>query len=102
MIVRLSQFMLAFISATCVFSQFSLAPDVRAQERSHVERFSTPEARAERVEAEANQKLAAKPNDTEALNLRGLARIRFGRYPEAYKDLSRAVALKPDNSDYQA
>ena len=34
--------------------------------RSHVERFSTPEVRAERSEADATAKLAANANDTEA------------------------------------
>ncbi|MFN2516655.1 MAG: tetratricopeptide repeat protein, partial [Pyrinomonadaceae bacterium] len=73
-----------------------------APTRSHVERFSTIEARAERVESEANEKLIANPNDAPALNLRGVARLFLGRYPEAAKDLRHAVALKPDNSTYQA
>ena len=60
--------------------------------RSHVERFSTPEVRAERSEAEATAKLAANANDTEALNARALARMHLGRYSEAYDDLRRAAA----------
>ena len=72
------------------------------QPRSHVERFSTPEARAERVEAEASARLATNPNDAEALNLRALARMRFGHYQEAYTDLHRAVSLKPNVAAYQA
>ena len=74
----------------------------RPKERSHVERFSTPEVRAERDEADANTKLAANPNDDQALNARSLARMRLGRYNEAYDDLRRAVSLKPSNSEYQA
>ncbi len=71
-------------------------------QRSHVERFSTPEVRAERAEADANAKLAANPNDDVALNARSLARMRLGRYNEAYEDLRRAVSLKPAFSDYQS
>ncbi len=70
--------------------------------RSHVERFRTPEVRAERAEADANTKLTANPNDDVTLNARSLARMRLGRYNEAYEDLRRALSLKPDNSDYQA
>lgn len=70
--------------------------------RSHVERFSTLETRAERVETEANAKLAANPNDAEALNLRAAARMGLGKYAEAYEDLHRAVSLRPDNSNYQS
>lgn len=72
-----------------------------ATTRSHVERFSTPEVRAERSEADATAKLAANANDTEALNARALARMRLGRYSEAYEDLHRAATLKPSNADYQ-
>jgi len=70
--------------------------------RSHVERFRTPEVRAERAEADANEKLTANPNDDVNLNARSLARMRLGRYSEAYEDLQRAVSLKPNNSDYRA
>jgi len=70
-------------------------------ERSHVERFTTVETRAERTEAEASKKLVSNPNDADALNLRGLARLFLGHYQEAQEDLTRAVAIKPDNSSYQ-
>lgn len=70
--------------------------------RSHVERFSSPQARAERAEAEATEKLKAAPNDPENLNARAYARMGLGRYPEAVEDLSRAVALNPRKADYQA
>jgi len=73
-----------------------------ARVRSHVERFSTPEARAERSEADATAKLKTHPDDTESLNQRALARMRVGRYQEAYDDLRRAVSLKADNAAYQA
>jgi tetratricopeptide (TPR) repeat protein len=72
-----------------------------APERSHVERFSTPEVKAEREEAAANAKIAANPNDDQALNSRAVARMRLGRYQEAYQDMRRAVELKPGDSDYQ-
>src|SRR5712675_229664 len=73
-----------------------------ATERSHVERFSSPEVRAERSEAEANSRLAANPNDDQTLNARSLARMRLGRYEEAQADLRRAISLKPANAEYQA
>lgn len=89
---------------TCVICAISVCaqstPSV-TRPRSHVERFSTPEAHAARVEADADAKLAANPNDTEALNRRALARMRFGRYADGYEDLRRAVSLKPNNSEYQ-
>jgi tetratricopeptide (TPR) repeat protein len=70
--------------------------------RSHVERFSTPEVRAERTEQDATARLNANQNDTEALNSRALARMSLGRYKEAHEDLLRAVALKPASGDYRA
>lgn len=72
------------------------------KERSHVERFSTPEVRAEKGELDATTKLTTNSNDDQALNLRSLARMRLGRYKEAYDDLRRAVALKPESAEYQA
>jgi tetratricopeptide (TPR) repeat protein len=89
------------ICAVSVCAQ-STPPATQARARSHVERFSTPEARAERVEADASAKLAANPKDTDSLNQRALARMRFGRNQEAYEDLRRAVSLKPDSAVYQA
>src|ERR1700730_13601993 len=70
--------------------------------RSHVERFSTPEVRAGRDEADANSKLTTNTNDDQALNARALARMRLRHYTEAYDDLRRAVSLKSANSEYQA
>ncbi len=80
----------------------ALGQSALPNQRSHVERFSTPAVRAERAEADADAKLAANPNDDAALNARSLARMRLGRYNEAYEDLRRAVSLKPAVSDYQA
>ena len=70
--------------------------------RSHLERFSTPQARAERAEAEASEKLKAQPNDPDNLNARAYARMGLGRYPEAIADLTRAVSINPTKADYQA
>lgn len=70
--------------------------------RSHVERFSAPEARAGRAEADATAKLATNPNDAEALGARAYARMNLGRYKEAAEDLRRALALKPGNAEYHA
>src|SRR5262249_48143864 len=83
-----------FITWTLLFAAltFAQAPPAR---RSHVERFSTPEVRAERSEAEATARLAVDPNDAAALYSRALARSLLGRNSEAYQDLQRAVSLKP-------
>ena len=90
------QFVLLWL---CVFSASAAA---QPRERSHVERFSTPEVKAEREEIAANEKLAANPNDDQALNARAIARIRLGKYQDAYEDVRRAVQSQPANSDYQA
>lgn len=87
------------LGATNCFAQ-AAAPATAA--RSHVERFSTPTMRAERVEAEAGVRLAADHSDAEALNLRGLARMQLGRFNEAHEDLRRAVSLRPQESRYRA
>ncbi|HUE81096.1 MAG TPA: tetratricopeptide repeat protein [Pyrinomonadaceae bacterium] len=90
---------LCFASATYSAGQSSATT---SKSRSHVERFSTPAARAERDEVEANQKLATQPNDDVVLNMRAIARMRLGRYSESLDDLQRAVSLKPNKSEYHA
>jgi tetratricopeptide (TPR) repeat protein len=70
--------------------------------RSHVERFSSPEARAGRAEAEATAKINANSSDPEAYNARSLARMHLGQYAEAQDDLRRAIALKPTEAEYHA
>ncbi len=72
------------------------------QRRSHVERFSTPEARAARSEKDLSEKLSQNPNDAEKLNERALARTRLQKYAEAFEDLRKASALEPANADYKA
>lgn len=74
----------------------------QSKQRSHVERFSTPEMRAEQTESETTAKLAADPKDAESFNSRALARLRLGKYAEAEADLNRAIALGPNVSEYQA
>ena len=90
------------LALVCFCVVVGQSPEPPAKERSHVERFSSPEVRAERAESDANAKLAANANDDQALNARALARMRLGRNKDAYEDLKRAISLKPDNSDYQA
>jgi tetratricopeptide (TPR) repeat protein len=98
MLIRyLSAFLFGLHVATSVAGQSSATIT-----RSHVERFSTVETRAERVETDATAKLETNPNDAAALNSRGVARLFLGKYQEAYGDLNRAVLLKPDNAAYQA
>lgn len=84
----------------CALASYGQAP-VGAQ-RSHVDRFSTPEIRAEKAEADATTKLKANPQDAEALNARALARLRLTRYQEAYADLRQAVSLRSSDAEYQA
>ena len=90
------------LSMLVILDAAASVPAQQPKERSHVERFSTPEAKAGREESEASAKLAANPNDDQALNARAIARIRLGRYHEAFEDARRAVSLKPADSDYQA
>ncbi|MDX6497583.1 MAG: protein O-GlcNAc transferase [Blastocatellia bacterium] len=97
-IQRVLVVLLALGSGHAIVAQSTNPP---AKELSHVERFSTPEVRAERSEADAAAKLAVNPNDDLALNARALARMRLGRYEEAQADLRRVVSLKPANAEYQ-
>src|SRR5205807_3613184 len=101
MTVVLSQLLVCLGCPIVVFGQVPASSSVATQ-KSHVERFSTPEMRAEKVEAETTAKLTTNPKDSEALNLRALARMRFGRYQEAAEDLRRAVSLNPKIAVYQA
>lgn len=70
--------------------------------RSHIERFSTSEAKAEKIEADATAKLKTNPQDAAAFNERALARVRLNRYQDAYADLRQAVDLKPLEAKFQA
>jgi len=98
MFVRITfAFLLVFVWIGVDSAQSSTPP---AKEKSHVERFSTPEVRAESAEADATAKLANLPNDDVALNSRALARIRLGKIAEAFQDLSKAASIRPDKSDY--
>ena len=90
-----------FAAASTALAQSSL-PSPSTSTKSHVERFSTPEMRAERAESEASATLQTNPNDVKALNARSLARMRLGNYRDALTDLERAVSLKPNESEYQA
>ncbi len=108
MLARATQLIAAgFVCALCVNAQQSpppatSPPSATSSARSHVERFSAPEALAGRDETEATARLKTNPNDAGALNERASARVRLGRYAEAHEDLRRAVALDPKNADYQA
>lgn len=99
--MRLRAFQLILISL-CSVAGVCAQTTAQTRVRSHVERFSTPEVRAERDERDATAKLAANPNDTEALNARAYARMSVGRYKEAHEDLRRAVAIKPASAEYTA
>jgi tetratricopeptide (TPR) repeat protein len=73
-----------------------------ATTRSHVERFSSPQVKAEKQESDATQLIKSNPQDAENYNKRALARMRLARYQDAYEDLKQAASLKPDNADYLA
>ena len=92
----------SFSAALLVIACSTLVAAQSTNEKSHVERFSTSEVRAEKSESDANAKLTANPNDDVSLNARALARFRLGKTKEAYEDLSRAVLLKPDRAEYHA
>ena len=105
--MRVRVLQLASICCLCfgalgVFAQQQQAATPSATPRSHVERFSSPQARAERDEVEASARLKANPSDAEAFNSRAYARMGLRRYPEAVEDLRRAVALNPTKAEYQA
>jgi len=101
MTVVLSQLLVCLACSMAAFAQ-APASSSAATRKSHVERFSTPEMRAEKAESETTARLKANPKDSEALNLRALARMRFGRYQEAAEDLRRAVSLNSKSAVYQA
>jgi tetratricopeptide (TPR) repeat protein len=96
------------ISYFCLFPILGLSithgqtPDPKPSVRSHVERFSTPEARAARTEKETTEKLVSEPNNAELLNNRALARLRLNKFQEAYDDLKKAISINPKNADYRA
>ncbi|MGH9670995.1 MAG: tetratricopeptide repeat protein [Terriglobales bacterium] len=86
--------LLLLATATPAFSQ--------EKERSHQERFATPQSLREREEREASRRLRVNPNDAKALDNRGVARLRLGKVDEAVADLKRAVALDPKSADARA
>ena len=86
----------------CLATAFGQSKPSETAERSHVERFSTPEVKAERAEAEASAKLKTNPSDAEALNQRSVARMQLGHYSSALEDLKRAVSLNPGDANYWA
>jgi tetratricopeptide (TPR) repeat protein len=98
--VKLSGLILVVVS--CAIPSHAQTPAPAAPVRSHVERFSTPEVRAEKIEADATTRLKTNSQDDQALNARALARVRLNRYQDAYTDLREAIAVKPANADYQA
>lgn len=84
------------------FAVLILSGAVLAQTRTHVERFSTPEARAARIERETSEKLTQENSNAELFNERAVARLRLQKYAEALSDLEKAVALDKSNADYRA
>ena len=58
-----------------------------------------PQARRAAELAEMNRRLAAKPDDAEALIHRGWLFTRQKKWPEAIADLERGLHLRPDDTD---
>jgi tetratricopeptide (TPR) repeat protein len=92
---------------SCFFAIFILAGFVCGQtptpvKLSHVERFSTPEARAAKIETDTTEKINTNQNDASLFNDRALARIRLKKLPEAAEDLSKAILLKPNDAEFRA
>ncbi len=87
------------VSAAVHYSQ---TPTATPTAPSHVQRFSTPEARAEKIEQDTTAKLQTSPSDSQLINERALARLRLQKFTDAYQDLRRAVELNPGNADYRA
>src|SRR5213593_4096302 len=94
------QFSFIPVCFLCLATAFGQSEPSASAERSHVERFSTPEVKAERAEAEATAKLKGNSNDVETLNQRSLALMQLGRYSAALEDLHKAVSLRPSNGTY--
>ncbi len=95
------KFLIPVLPILFITSVFAQTPTPAAA-RSHVERFSTPEARAVRIEQETTEKLQKTPNDAVILNDRALARLRLQKFAEAFEDLKRAVEINPKEADYRA
>ncbi|HEX8847187.1 MAG TPA: tetratricopeptide repeat protein [Pyrinomonadaceae bacterium] len=95
-------FCLSALSGSAQTPATPAQPTQPPQPRSHVERFSSPQARATQAEAEATARLKTNPNDAETLNARAYARMGLGRYAEAVEDLRRAVSLNQKRADYYA
>jgi tetratricopeptide (TPR) repeat protein len=93
---------LVLVMLWCASATHAQTSPTAAPMRSHAERFSTSEAKAEKIEINATTKLQTNPQDAAAFNERALARVRLHRYEEAYVDLSQAVELKPGDASYQA
>lgn len=89
-------------AAVLIWISASVCLGQTPQPRSHVERFSTPEARAVRIERETSEKLASNPDDASLLNERALARLRLQKYDAAHEDLARAVKINPASAEFKA
>jgi tetratricopeptide (TPR) repeat protein len=72
------------------------------KELSHQERFADPQTLRQREERDATARLRRNPNDTRALEERGVARVRLGKMAEAVTDLRRAAALDPKSANARA
>jgi tetratricopeptide (TPR) repeat protein len=86
------------MSVAVLYGQTPTTPPVL----SHVQRFSTPEARAAKIEQDTTAKLQTTPADPQVINERALARLRLRKFSEAYEDLKHVLELKPDNAEYKA
>jgi tetratricopeptide (TPR) repeat protein len=80
----------------------AISPVAQEKERSHQERFADPQTLRQGEERQATLRLRKNPNDAQALEERGVARLRMGRTEPALADLERAAKLTPKSADVRA
>src|SRR5688572_27145516 len=92
---------IVFLSSVCVlFSQSADQIASTKQNKTHLERFSTPQMIARKNEIEANESLQKNPNDAAALNKRGVAGIQLKKFNAAADDLKKAISINPENAEF--
>jgi tetratricopeptide (TPR) repeat protein len=69
-------------------------------EASHRERFAPRAEALQKAEQEIDEKIAANPNDAHRLSDRGMLRLDLNHKDDALADLSKAVALQPDDPQF--
>ena len=71
------------------------------QELSHADRFASPQQKLEREIKNATSKLSRNPRDANALDDRGMARVRLDDMNNGIRDIRQAAELNPKSADFQ-